>query len=460
MYHWDWMASVSKNMATVRVPGMRGVRGIDALKEPGVRIVSRWNQSNWASIVKELAPDFVRAATKADRLRLCELWQGQHSYQSWPVLLGCRAAPEYEPPCGNVGAVVQIACASIDLTGSPIIAGTIFDETRYFRIDHSVHPPEICHGKHVVRMGDVGIAMCTYPTAPGHFVPIQLPNVLLLHRNLPPGVPIIVADAPVTRRYLEPLIASGVAPPGRFLFRELKSDGTILQAASVFTVINSHFTNVVNGEVGYKVARAAYSPNGPVPPAQRTAIVLIDRGQGKSRSMANLPEVRAALEAAAALYSPRRGRSNATRANAPLHVINWRPSRNVTADIEVFRHAALIVGPHGAGLANMLFASEGTPVIEVCYDDVKGMLCPAMYAAMGATLHMPYWVITGSGSYSSPMTANLSQLETAVGQALEARSVRSSPRHAGPLDGGKGGSPASLVRRVQRQARCHQHVST
>ena len=46
------------------------------------------------------------------------------------------------------------------------------------------------------------------------------------------------------------------------------------------------------------------------------------------------------------------------------------------------------------------------------------MACPAMYAAMAINLHLPYWVVTGAGSYGSQMHANLTQLMSAALQAL------------------------------------------
>ena len=36
-----------------------------------------------------------------------------------------------------------------------------------------------------------------------------------------------------------------------------------------------------------------------------------------------------------------------------------------------FRRAAVIIAPHGAGLANIVFASVGTPVVEICFDDTN-----------------------------------------------------------------------------------------
>ena len=91
---------------------------------------------------------------------------------------------------------------------------------------------------------------------------------------------------------------------------------------------------------------------------------------------------------------------------APCRLIRWLCPARVT----------------GAGLSNILFATEGTPVIEVCYDSnggrVKEMNCPAMYAAMAVNLNLPYWVVTGSGTYISGMQADLTQLRAAVDEAL------------------------------------------
>jgi len=111
--------------------------------------------------------------------------------------------------------------------------------------------------------------------------------------------------------------------------------------------------------------------------------------------------------------------SSLLAAASELQVKLWAPSDSgLMADIAAFRNAALIVAPHGAGLANMLLASENTAVIEICYDAVHGMQCPAMYAAMATNLHLPYWVTTGAGGYGTNMVADLKQLRAAVGHAL------------------------------------------
>ena len=466
-YSWSWTASLKENDKHTYLTGVEAVRGIDALNAPRVETVDRWNQSNWPGIAKELAPGIVRAASEEDKKLLCSLWQKEHSYQAWTVLLGCpgREAEEYERPCNNIGAVVRIPCASIDLTGDSTIMGGIFDSTRWFRVGQYMHPPQVCDARRAVQMDEVGIAMSVYPTAMGHFVPEQLPKVLLLHSTLPAEVPIIVGDGPVVRRFLEPLVAMGVAKPDRFLYMPFKYDGTIVQAKSVYTVLNSHFSNAASGDEMYRITRATYSPNGSVPVAQRTTIVLVDRGVGAARSLTNNAEVRAVLEAAAARYAP--GSNKEGNAGHHFHVVNWRPHpTDLRLDIETFRHAAMIVAPHGAGLSNLIFASEGTPVIEICYKDNSGMTCPSMYGAMAANLHMPYWVILGEGGYGSPMRADLVQLSKAAKGALATivalhrghgkgaggagRGRLSSVAESGAAEAdGDGEQAASLIRRMR-----------
>ena len=62
-------------------------------------------------------------------------------------------------------------------------------------------------------------------------------RALLLHTRIPASVPIIVADSPLVRRYVQPLIDHNVVPPGRILFHKLSKDGTVLHADNVYTVL-------------------------------------------------------------------------------------------------------------------------------------------------------------------------------------------------------------------------------
>ena len=468
---WDWQVGLQQNDLKARLPGFQIIRAADALSghHGGVTVVSRVNQSNWPGIARSLAPGIVRTVSEAETARLCALWKGEHSYQSFPTLLGCPGftAREFEPPCANVAGVYSVRCASIDLTSDPTNSGAVYDETRWFRVTHSQHPPKVCNARRVVRLPAVGVALSVYPTAVGHFVPEQLVGVLLLHAHIPPDVPIIVADAGTTRRYLQPLFDNGALAPSRIRFEPLRSDGLVVQADRVYTPTNSHFSNVMGGDASYRNARQAFSPDGPLPASQRVDILLVDRGVGKPRSLINNEAVLGLLqEMVAAGAGAGTGDASAAAAVTPpkklaFRVISWRPhAKNATADVEAFRRAAMIVAPHGAGLSNMLFAAEATPVIELCYDRTTGgMKCPAMYAAMAANLHLPYWVVTARGGYQTPMMADLAQLRLAVGQALATmRALRSSRGISGisSSSGGNVGEQVASLVRTLHSTKCHR----
>ena len=253
--------------------------------------------------------------------------------------------------------------------------------------------------------------MSVYPEAVGHFVPEHLPKALMMHSVLPKGVQILLADSPVAQRYLAPLLASGALPRERIKLMRLDSlRGATVQAEEVYTLLNSHFSNVIGGDATLRAARAAYartagSADAP-PPAAATHVLLVDRGK-KARHVRNLEATAAALEQAV----------RATNRTG-LRVLRWRPAARVEDDIAAWQRAALVVAPHGAGLANLLFAPAGCPVIEICYDEVRGMLCPAMYAALGANLHLPYWVVTARGGYGSGLQVDTETLLAAATQAL------------------------------------------
>ena len=102
--------------------------------------------------------------------------------------------------------------------------------------------------------------MSVYPEAVGHFVPEHLPKALMMHSVLPKGVQILLADSPVAQRYLAPLLASGALPRERIKLMRLDSlRGATVQAEEVYTLLNSHFSNVIGGDATLRAARAAYA---------------------------------------------------------------------------------------------------------------------------------------------------------------------------------------------------------
>ncbi|KAJ4456279.1 hypothetical protein PAPYR_8577 [Paratrimastix pyriformis] len=82
--------------------------------------------------------------------------------------------------------------------------------------------------------------------------------------------------------------------------------------------------------------------------------------------------------------------------------------------INTFRHARLIAGPHGAGLANMIFASPGTPVVEF-----QKEVPNACFAKMATTMGLPYWGFQVPGAtQAGPMTVNVTLVVECARAAL------------------------------------------
>lgn len=74
--------------------------------------------------------------------------------------------------------------------------------------------------------------------------------------------------------------------------------------------------------------------------------LYITREGARRRRVTNEPELWAALQAAGF-------------AKVPLEQLTW------PEQINAFRHAKVVVGPHGAGLANLAFCPSGTRVVEL-----------------------------------------------------------------------------------------------
>lgn len=419
-FGWDFDASVEANDRSTHLPGLRAVRGIEVLSEPGVRTLAEWRQSSWPALP---AP---RTASAAASARLCEQWRSvRNRYNSYPTMLGCASHPAREPEaaCDNQAAVVEIACASVDFADPDVAntgGGTIYDAGRWFRLTHSTRPPEPCRATRRERLGRVAIASSAYPAFTGHFVPYLLASLLALHTVVPYPVPLLVVDGNAPRHFLQPLLFSGVIPAKRVLFRSMASlQGSVLQADSVFTLVNSHFSSVLAGDLTLRIAQRALAPPPPAGRQRRPAltILLVER-EGRAstaRRLANVDGVFDALSSAA-------NEAGAGPWGRQLRVRRWMPgTATAMHDGTIFRNAAVIVGVHGAGLANMLFAREGAAVVEICYVGTNGtMPCPAMYAGMAAHLRLPYWVTAGRGAYAKPITADLAELRATVDAAIAA----------------------------------------
>eukprot|EP00960_Hanusia_phi_P077328 768678-Hanusia_phi.AAC.1 len=85
-------------------------------------------------------------------------------------------------------------------------------------------------------------------------------------------------------------------------------------------------------------------------------------------------------------------------------VIVFDGSGTLQKHIDLFHNARTVVGPHGAGFANLVFAKSGTGVIELGWDSKNVMEMDNMFARLSAALKLEYRLCVGQGSYGGPIS--------------------------------------------------------
>ncbi len=83
--------------------------------------------------------------------------------------------------------------------------------------------------------------------------------------------------------------------------------------------------------------------------------------------------------------------------------------------IEAYKTSAVIIGVHGAGLANILFAPKCTTVIELMWRD-NYLNTPTAFNALAIALDHDYWMVLGNGTYSGKVPVDIPKLQKIVKQ--------------------------------------------
>ena len=97
-----------------------------------------------------------------------------------------------------------------------------------------------------------------------------------------------------------------------------------------------------------------------IPKHERNTILVIERGKRYRRLLEHDELVRSLRHYFGVTYE----------------VKEFGPSmftKPLTDHIQMFSGAAVVVGPHGAGFANIVFCAEDTGVIEIGFDGSDGM---------------------------------------------------------------------------------------
>ena len=114
----------------------------------------------------------------------------------------------------------------------------------------------------------------------------------------------------------------------------------------------------------------------------------------------------------------------------------------------------MIVGPHGGGFMNLMYAAAGTDVVEIGYYGQEkqraAMQFPSVYMTLAAHLSQRYWLVMGRGSYNGPIDCPVDAVVETVARALDGGG---GDRAAPSAARSQGAAPASPVQRTAGNGR-------
>jgi len=121
----------------------------------------------------------------------------------------------------------------------------------------------------------------------------------------------------------------------------------------------------------------------------RSATILLIRRSGAARRLGNLQSVAAAL---------REHFATTRRDSVRIRIVDFEGMR-VVEQISVCRNASLIIGVHGAGLANMVWCCDDACVIEILPKDPP--FFRFLFWHLASSLGLAYYAVPATGSWSS-----------------------------------------------------------
>jgi hypothetical protein len=251
-----------------------------------------------------------------------------------------------------------------------------------------------------------------YLEAPGHFGPEQLPRLLRLLATVPTTAKVLVAKGGIADAFMDILVERGIVTRDRIV--QFDNNAHVYHFANI--VYRSESWPFRNGEDSSHyiydrtnvqlVHRVMYGDRQPTIDKQ-DRVIFIKRKDGYTRSIVEHADMIAFMTSAL-------NKSNLL-SKFPIEI--FEAQGHLRDHIALFRRARIIVGPHGAGMMNVLWSLPGTYVVEVGYD--TGMTLPEMYAVMSIHLGHRYWLCKGHGNYDKPIHIDMDDFSYIFNQIVD-----------------------------------------
>lgn len=289
----------------------------------------------------------------------------------------------------------------------PEVPGTVFTEHATFRLQEWTNKP--CYNdaifkipriypeyQHIELIDSIG----TYLQAPGHFAPQQLPRLLRLLATAPTTAKVLVAKDGIADSLVDVLIERGVITRDRIVPFQKKTRpnhfANIVYRSETWPYVKGKENGVcMHDRTDMQLVHRVLAGAVREPTEKRDRVILIKRKDGHARSIVEHSNMTSIIISVI-------GKS---KLSLKLHLEIFKAQGHIRDHITLFRRARIIIGPHGAGMMNILWALPGTHVVEVGYN--SGMTFPQMYAEMSLHLDQHYWVCKGYGDYSTPIHVDM-----------------------------------------------------
>eukprot|EP00744_Colponema_vietnamica_P021214 GILI01030262.1.p1 GENE.GILI01030262.1~~GILI01030262.1.p1 ORF type:complete len:476 (+),score=109.42 GILI01030262.1:71-1498(+) len=321
----------------------------------------------------------------------------------------CKPKEKRVDLCTSQSFIYKVKCGFInDNDVHQDVPGTVFDQQRFFKFQSYVRGVDANKPKVLHKHEKLAHILQAYSDRFGHFPHEVLPRLIWLLQAVPADAKLLYHHNDNVDRYLGLLEVAGLLDRQRLVRWE--GPGHVYHAKEVYGVNEAPYCVTDNPHQGGTTTyfpreallrvRDVLSPT--LPDEQRNRIVVIRRDGGTRR----LVNHDALLERLKQVFKAEN-----------IHV--FTAAGPLSEHVDMFRRAALVIGPHGAGFANLVWCGSGTTIIELGYDSLEVMGLDDMYYKVSRALDLKYFLALSKGSYSGNIEADLDVVMPLITQGGE-----------------------------------------